>query len=48
MIEAAADEVPGEDNANEEKSTWDAIKDSVKTGTDQPCSQAQRALNQCN
>ncbi len=31
-----------------EKSTWDAIKDSVTSGSEQPCTQAQRAMNQCN
>lgn len=30
-----------------DKFTWESIKDSVKTGAEAPCSQAQKALNQC-
>ena len=34
-------------SADSEKSTWDTIKDSVTTGTEQECTQAEVALNQC-
>jgi len=47
------DEVPVTDTtvettSEDEKSTWDSIKDSVTSGAEQPCSQAERAMNQCN
>ncbi|MFW5432161.1 MAG: hypothetical protein ACKE5M_02885 [Methylophilaceae bacterium] len=34
-------------NKNDDKSTWDTIKESVTTGSDAECSQAAIALNQC-
>ncbi len=37
-----------ETTSEEEKSTWSTIKDSVTSGAEQTCSQAQRALNQCD
>ncbi len=32
----------------EDKSTWDKFTESIKQGADTECSQAQKALNQCN
>ena len=31
-----------------EKSTWDKFKESIKQGADKECTQAEKALNQCN
>ncbi len=41
-------EPPAQTTKDEEKSTWEKFKESVKQGADKECSQAQRALNQCN
>ena len=41
---------PAEEKAdkNTEKSGWKTFTDSVKSGTDSKCTQAEIALNQCN
>jgi class 3 adenylate cyclase len=41
-------ELPTQTTRDEEKSTWDKFKESVKQGADTECTQAQKALNQCN
>lgn len=47
--EAQSDTSPAADsNQDGEKSGWDAFKDSIKTGAEKECSQAEAAMNQCN
>ena len=36
-----------EKNVEKDKTGWETFKDSVKQGTDRPCSQAEIAMNQC-
>ncbi len=45
--EAEVETTTVESHQGEEKSTWDSIKDSVKSGAESECTQAQKALNQC-
>lgn len=43
----AVEETRAETPKDDDKSTWDTFKDSVKSGADPVCSQAEKALNQC-
>ncbi len=47
MRSVAVEEQSIEMPKDEDKSTWDTFKDSVKSGADPVCSQAQKALSQC-
>lgn len=40
--------VPAQQTTNTEKSTWSKFKESIKQGADKECTQAEKALNQCN
>lgn len=45
---AKTTEAKTDKNASSEKSGWKTFTDSVKSGTDRKCTQAEIALNQCN
>lgn len=47
-IEKSDDSNKQAETKGEDKSTWDKFTESIKQGADTECSQAQKALNQCN